>query len=141
MLNFDITLWIVVIEALILAFILNIILIRPIMETIEGRRSRFEALKSETERLLGEAERALKEYEARLAEARSRAQAEREALKAQAREEERRILGEATREAEAYKEKVLAEIGGQFESVRRRLSEEVAVFSKAMAEKILGRPL
>ncbi|MBX6422675.1 hypothetical protein [Thermosulfurimonas sp. F29] len=141
MLNFDITLWLTIIEALIFTFIFNALLIRPVMRTLEERRSRFEGLKSETETLLARAEESLRAYEEGLAEARSRAAAEREALRAKAREEERRILEEAAREAEAYKEKVFAEIQAQIESARKALSEQVEVFSRAMAEKILGRAL
>jgi len=141
MLNFDITLWLTIIQALILTFILNAILIRPIMQTLEERKRRFNALRGEIGALARKAEEALREYEESLAEARSRAQAERESLKAQGREEEREILGVATKEAEAYKERVLSEVRAQFEGVRKQLLEEVAVFSRAMAEKVLGRPL
>ncbi len=141
MLNFDITLWITIVQALILAFILNAILIRPIMRTIEERRARFEGIKAEIDRLAQGAEEALKEYERSLAEARSRAQAEREALKAKAREEEKKILEAANKEAEEYKAKVFAEIKSQFEAARKALSAQVEVFSKAMAEKVLGRAL
>lgn len=141
MLNFDITLWLTIIQALILTFILNAILIRPIMQTLEERKARFQAVKGEIDDLTRKGEEALREYERSLAEARSRAQAERESLKALAREEERKILGEATREAEAYKEKVLSEVRAQFEGVRKQLLGQVEVFSRAMAEKVLGRPL
>ncbi len=137
--KFDITLWITIVQALILTFILNSILIKPIMRTLEGRRAKFEGLKSEIDELSASAEKALKDYERGLAEARAKAQAEREALRAQGREEEKKILEAAMKEAEAYKEKALKELQAQLESVRKTLLGQVEVFSKAVAEKVLGR--
>ena len=141
MLNFDITLWLTIIEGIIFTFILNVILIRPIMRTMEERKSRFQGLQAETESLLAKAEESLKAYEQGLSEAHSRAMAEREALKLKAREEEKKILDAATKEAETYKEKVLSDIQTQIESARKALSAQIEVFSRAMVEKILGRAL
>ncbi len=141
MLSFDITLWIQIIEALILTAILNVILIKPVMQIFKDREQKFNGLRGDIERFTKGAEEALQQYQQRLNEARLEAARRREELKQQGKAEEKKILEAATKEAEQLKHQMLSQLSQQLQQVRQSLQAQVETFAMSIAQKLLGRSL
>ncbi len=141
MLSFDITLFIQIVEALIMTAILNVILIKPVMQILREREQKFEGLRGDIEKFTQEAENALKRYQERLNAARLEAAQRREELKQQGKAEERKILEAATREADQLKQQMLSQLSQQLEQTRKSLQSQVEGFAASIAEKLLGRSL
>ena len=80
-----------------------------------------------------------KELEENLVGARSEGYKEKENLKNAGLDEEKGMLQEATTRAEEQIGKAKEEIARSVVDARQSLENEVAVFSKELAEKILGR--
>ncbi len=139
MLKFDITLVIQIIEALILTFILNQILIKPIMSTIRERESQFQALEKKTQEYLSLAEEAIKRYQDELNKARMEGIQKRELFKEEARKFEKEILAKVTKEVEEYKAKWSQEFSKQLEQVRATLLGQKEYFANLIVERLLGR--
>ncbi len=139
MLKFDITLIVQIIEALLLAFILNFILIKPIMSFLEERRRQFKGIEEEVESLLGQAEEGLKNYQEALNEARREGMQKREALKEEARRIEKEELAKVLKEVEAQKREWENAFKREFERLREELMAQKEVFAQLISEKLLGR--
>ncbi|MFN4132266.1 MAG: hypothetical protein ACK4GE_04215 [Caldimicrobium sp.] len=141
MLKFDITLIVQIIEALILAVILNFILIKPIISFLEDRKRQFKGLEEEIEGLLREAEEGLKRYHEALNEARKEGIKKREALKEEARRLEKEELSKILKEVEAKKRDWESAFKKEFEKLRGELLAQKEIYAQLIAEKLLGRKL
>ena len=139
MINLDITLFIQIIEALIMTFILHQILIKPVMATIRERQNQFQALEKETEELLASAEEAIKRYQSELERARREGIQKREALKEEARKFERELIAKVMKEVEEYKTKWAQEFSQQLAQLRAKLMEQKEMFANLIVERLLGR--
>ncbi|MBA2848036.1 ATPase [Thermosulfuriphilus ammonigenes] len=141
MISLDITLWVQIVKILILTFILNAILIKPILRILREREEHFAGLEQDIQRFTESAEQLLENYNRRLAEARMEAGKKREELKLQAKQEEKSILEAATKEAEARKSELLSQVMKEIEGVRKALREQVEGFAAQIAQKLLGRSI
>jgi F-type H+-transporting ATPase subunit b len=135
----DYTLFLQLANFLFLLFILNIILFRPIRQILGKRKAEVDGLQDSVGELEGKANRFAGELEEGMASARKSGYQEKEGLKHQGQEEEKALLkeaaaasGERMGQARAAMEKKLAEARGVLET-------ELSLFSKELAEKILGR--
>ena len=124
---------------LILLFLLNKLLFKPIRSVLSERAGRIKGLSEEVERFQARAsdsERGIKEGRDA---SRKAGLAEKERLKAAAQEEERRLveeaLGASDRKVNDARKKVEASIA----SVREALGAQVAALSEEAASRILGR--
>ncbi|UZP69087.1 ATP synthase F0 subunit B [Desulfovibrio mangrovi] len=138
MINLDITLVIQLVNFLVVLFVLNALLIRPIREIIKQRQDKMSGLLGDAEQFVGSAEAKLKNYEAALTEARKNATAEREKVKEAALVQEAGILAKANQEAQAVisasREKVTADVAKAMETLKGQVG---ALAGKATA-KVLG---
>jgi len=139
MLKFDLTLLVQIIEAIVLAFLLNILLIKPVMATLEERRRQFEVLEKETEDLLREAEEGLKRYQEALHQARLEGAQRREALKEEARRQEKEELARVMKEIEAEKSAWERAFKDEYAKLREAILAQKDYFAGLMVEKLLGR--
>lgn len=139
MINFDITLFIQIGEALIMTFILYYILVKPIRSYIEERESHFQSLEKEIQDLLSSAEEAIKKYQEELNKARAEGIQKRELLKEEARKIEKELLSKTMKEIEEYKTKWAQEFSKHFEEVRKELINNVDYFTSLIVGKLLGR--
>jgi F-type H+-transporting ATPase subunit b len=135
----DYTLFLQLANFLFLLFILNIILYRPVRQILGKRKAEVDGLQNSVSELEGKANRFAGELEEGMASARKSGYQEKESLKSQGMEEEKALLkeaaaasGERMGQARAAMEKNLAEARGA-------LKTELSLFSKELAEKILGR--
>ncbi len=119
--------------------VLNGLIFKPFLRVIEEREERIEGAREDVERLtkLGDAD--MEQYQARMREARRKAQQEREALKSDGRDEERRLLAETRAQiAEGLGEKRNQISAAELEA-RRSLSADTEALTRQLVSKVLGR--
>ncbi|MEJ2023642.1 MAG: ATP synthase F0 subunit B [Deltaproteobacteria bacterium] len=139
MLQVDQSLLIQIVNFLVLVILLNIFLYRPIRRIIAQRGEEVGSLQSAIQEYQGKAEENEKGIQEQMVEARKEGFQVKESLKTEGLEQEKGILQKS---GSAVEEKISAarsKIEGQLKDVRKTLDDQVAVFSKDLAEKILGR--
>lgn len=135
----DYTLFLQVANFLFLLFILNIILYRPIRQILGKRKAEVDGLQHSVSELEGKASRFAGELEGSMAKARKTGYEEKETLKKQGLEEEKAVLKEAATASGERMGQARAEMGKKILEARGALEKELSLFSKELAEKILGR--
>ncbi len=139
MVELNITLVYQMVNFLILMFILNLLLYKPILSIIEKRQKTFDDSDSEIKRLNETIERKMAEYEDKVRQAKMKAV-----------EEKGEIVKEGTDKAKDILDDVRAEVPGMMEGFREKLDAEVSAarsflnskskeLSVEIAEKVLGR--
>ncbi len=139
MLQIDQSLLIQIVNFLVLVILLNIFLYRPIRRIIAQRGEEVGSLENTIQEYQGKAEENEKGIQEKMVEARKEGFQVKESLKTEGLEQEKGILQKS---GSAVEEKISAarsKIEGQLKDVRKTLDDQVAVFSKELAEKILGR--
>jgi len=139
MLQVDQSLLIQIVNFLVLVILLNIFLYRPIRRIIAQRGEEVGSLESAIQEYQGKAEENEKGIQEQMVEARKEGFQVKESLKTEGLEQEKGILQKS---GSAVEEKISAarsKIEGELKDVRKTLDDQVAVFSKDLAEKILGR--
>ena len=141
MVSLDYSLGIQIINFLLLIFILNLLLYKPILGLIEKRKKQFEESETEIKRLQTTVEEKMTAYEEKLRQA-----------KAAAIEQKNEIIRQGAEEARAVTDAVRAEIPGMMERFQTKMAVEIDAANKILAdhsrqlsveiaEKILGRSL
>jgi F-type H+-transporting ATPase subunit b len=139
--SLDYSLGIQIINFLLLIFILNILLFKPILGMIDKRKKQFEDSDAEVRRLQETVERKMADYEEKLRQA-----------KAAAVEQKNEIIRQGAEEAKAAIDAVRAQIPGMMEEFQARMDQEIGAartilaerstqLSIEIAEKVLGRSL
>ena len=141
MVSLDYSLGIQIVNFLLLIFILNLLLYKPILGMIDRRKRQLEEFEGEIKRLQQSVEQKMAAYEEKLRQA-----------KAAAVEQKNEIIGQGAEEAKTVIEGVRAELPGIMEHFRVKMDGEIAVARKILtdqsqklsveiAEKVLGRSL
>ena len=141
MVSLDYSLGIQIINFLLLIFILNVLLYKPILGMIDRRKKQFEDSEAEIRRLQETVEQKMAAYEEKLRQA-----------KATAVEQKNEIIRQGAEEAKTVIDAVRAEIPGMMEQFQTRMDGEIGAakniltdhsqqLSVQIAEKILGRSL
>jgi F-type H+-transporting ATPase subunit b len=139
--SLDYSLGIQIINFVLLIFILNVLLYKPLLGMIDRRKKQFEASESEVLRLQETVEQKMAIYEEKLRQA-----------KAAASEQKNEIISQGTEEAKSVIEAVRVEIPGLMEQFQARMESEIGEarqiltdqsrkLSIEIAEKVLGRSL
>lgn len=139
--NLDQTLIIQMINFLVLLWILNRFLYKPILKILDDRKARIQASEGEVEELKARASEQWDSYQRQLQEARIEANAEKERIKAQGAEAERRLLEEARAEGSRLVEDSRKMIQEEVSKARDLLKAQASAVASEMASKILGRSL
>jgi F-type H+-transporting ATPase subunit b len=124
---------------ILLIFILNAVLYKPIRNILIERKKRMQGAQEAIEGAKQRAEEAGQTFKIKIGDARLKGHQEKEALKQAGQEEEKRLLDEINQRAQAELETVRAQIAKDTQSARDKLKGEIEAFSAAIAEKILGR--
>ncbi len=135
----DYTLFLQLANFLFLLFILNIILYKPVRQILGKRKAEVDGLQQSVSELEGKASRFAGELEEDKAKARKTGYQEKENLKSQGLEEEKALLKEASTASGERLGQAKAELGKKLAEARGALDTELSLFSKELAEKILGR--
>jgi F-type H+-transporting ATPase subunit b len=124
---------------IILIFILNIVLYRPIRKILSERKAKFDNLEQGIEMFNKDALEKEDAFARGIKEARANGVKEKEALIAEATEEEKQIINEINEKAQADLAGVREKISADTDSVRTALQAQIDDFANAIGEKILGR--
>jgi F-type H+-transporting ATPase subunit b len=135
----DYTLFLQLANFLFLLFILNIILYRPVRQILGKRKAEVDGLQRSVSELEGNANRFAGELEEGMAKARKAGYQEKENLKNQGLEEEKSLLKEAASASGERMGQARTEMEKKLLEARGALAKELSLFSKELAEKILGR--
>jgi len=141
MLKLDISLIYQIINFLVLLFLLNIVLYRPIRNIIQKRKEEMDRLERAMEEYRARAQDSAREIEEGMVLARKEGFREKEDIKQEGVEEEKSILAEAMAKAGEKVHAGKAEIEAKIEEVRKELESQVASFSAELVSKILGRSI
>ncbi len=135
----DYTLFLQLANFLFLLFILNIILYRPVRQIVGKRKAEIDGLQHSVSELEGNADRFAEELEESKAKARRMGNQEKETLKHQGLEEIKTLLKEAASASGERMGQGRREMEKKLLEARGALEKELNLFSKELAEKILGR--
>jgi F-type H+-transporting ATPase subunit b len=124
---------------ILLIFILNAILYKPIRNSLIERKKKIQGAEEAIEGAKRSADEAGQTFKTKMGDAKMKGHQEKEALKQAGQEEEKRLVAEINQKAQAELEAVRAQIAKDAESARGQLKGEIKAFSAAIAEKILGR--
>lgn len=139
MIDLNSTLLIQMINFLILIFVLNIILYKPIMKVIDARKKRVEESKETVGSFDDLIEQKVADYEETLRQARVDAMNQREEIKNEGVEAGKKILADTRDEVTAMIQDFKAKIAAEKEQARRTLQERTQEIAREISEKVLGR--
>ena len=141
MLDINYTLVIQLGNFLLLLFLLNIFLYRPIRRILAQRNEEVNSLQKMIEDYQNSSEQNEKGIEENMIQARKEGFGEKENLRGQGQKEEQGILEEVSAKVEEKMGKTKEEMESKMAAVRKALQDQTAAFSMELAEKILGRSI
>lgn len=141
MIEVDKTLLIQVVNFLVLMFVLNIILYKPIMKIMDSRQKRIDDANEEVRELDETVQRKVADYEERLRRARAEAMEQREAIKNEGTEKATEIIGQARAEVGEMIQGFKARVAAEKEEARQALRRQTRHLALEISEKVLGRSI
>ena len=141
MISVDITLLIHIVNMIVLMFVLNAILYKPVLGMLDQRARKMAALNDEVAQYEETARQRRAELEHKMREASSRAKKALDGARFQAQAAGAEKLAVIRKESDSTKAKQLTDLRSQIEVARKELQANAAGFAQAMASKILGRSL
>jgi F-type H+-transporting ATPase subunit b len=135
----DISLVYQMINFLVLLFMLNLVLYKPIRKVLLERKAKVESLEDGVERASADLDSQKDSYKSGLKEARSKGLKEKEIFVAAASKEELEIIDQINKKAQANLAQIKEQVASETEQARKALEGEVEAYAKAIGEKILGR--
>lgn len=135
----DFTLLIQIINFLLLIFILNMVLYKPIRNIIRKREEEFNNLSSLIEQVKNEVYEKERKMQELIIQARKLGFVEKESLKEEAANYEKELLKETYETVTKKLTTAKEELQEKLQHIQKELEKDVAIFSKEVAERILGR--
>jgi F-type H+-transporting ATPase subunit b len=139
MVDINWTVWVQIVNFLVLIFILNKVCFKPIRKILLARKEKIDGLNGSIDATSKEAQEKDKAFGQRLKEARSKGQAEKEALMQAASDEEKAIIAKINDKAREDLAAIKDQITKDTDAVKSALEKEVDSFADAITQKILGR--
>lgn len=141
MIALDYTLFVQIINFLVLVFLLNMVLFRPIRRVIQARQARMAEFEEDIGELGDNQQGILGEVDAQMAAARREGLGMREALRQEGSQDESTILDQVKKEVDEEWTRVEAKIKKDVAAARDALQAQAQDFATALSAKILGRKL
>ncbi len=141
MIDIDWTMFAQLINFLLLVFLLNVVLFKPIRTCIRDRQARMLAQEADINLLLDQGRSLEDEIKEKLAEARREGAGARENLKQEGAQAEISLLEEVKRQVEVEWATVEKKIKSDMAKARASLQTQAQSFAHLLATKILGREL
>jgi len=141
MIDIDWTMFAQLINFLLLVFLLNVVLFRPIRAIIRDRQAKLLAQEAEINLLSDQGRSVEDEIREKLAEARRAGAGARENLKQEGAQAEATLLEEVKRQVEMEWATVEKKIKADMAKAREALQTQTQSFAQLLATKILGREL
>jgi F-type H+-transporting ATPase subunit b len=128
-----------IVNFLVLIFVLNIVLYKPIRKILKERKTKVDGLSQGIESASRQAEEKDQAFNQGIRDARSQGQKEKETMIQEAAREEREITGRIMDQAREDLTAVKSKITKDVEAVKAALERDVDAFADAITQKILGR--
>jgi F-type H+-transporting ATPase subunit b len=141
MIDIDWTLYAQIINFLLLVFLLNVVLFRPIRNALRDRQAKLLAQEAEINLLADHNKTLEEEILEELAAARRAGAEARETLKQEGAQAEATLLDEVKRQVEVEWATVEKKIKADMAKARKSLQTQAQTFAQLLATKILGREL
>ena len=141
MITVDITLVIHIINMIVLMFVLNAILYKPVLGILEKRQGKLDALSNDVEQFEQNARHRQAEVDKKMRQASAKAKKALDGARSEAQAAGAEKVAAIRQEADGEKEKQLTEVQAQVDAARKELLDNVTGFAQEMAGKILGRSL
>ena len=141
MINVDLSLFVQIVNFLLLLLLMNIFLYKPIRKILIRRNEETSSLEGNIEDYQNRSDQDEKSIEEGLILARKIGYKEKESLKGQGLDAEKDVLQKAGSSAEEKIGKAKKELEKKMVDVRKALGDQVNSFSEELAEKILGRSI
>jgi F-type H+-transporting ATPase subunit b len=141
MIDIDWTLYANIINFLLLVFLLNVVLFRPIRNGIKVRQAKMLAQETDINLLADQGRSLEDEIKEKLAAARRDGAGARETLKQEGAQAEATLLEEVKRQVELEWATVEKKIKADMAKARTSLQKQVQSFAQLLATKIMGREL
>ncbi len=135
----DLTVIWVIFFVLLSAFIMDRLILKPILRVIDERETAVKSARELAERGAAEAQAAVAEYEARTSAARAELYRQMDETRRQALERRTALLGETRRHAEAQITEATGRVRQQADTARAQLERDAAVLAGSIVERVLGR--
>lgn len=135
----DISLFVQIANFLIIIWVLNIILYRPIRKILIERKEKITSLEQNVEKLNEDAAGKDEAFLSGIKDARAKGLKEKEVLLKEGAEEEQKIVEQINQKAQTNLAEVREKIAKDAQDVRTSLNKEIDTFANAISEKILGR--
>lgn len=141
MVSIDYTALVQIVNFVLLMFILNTLLYKPIMGVIEKRKEQMEKSDGEVKRLRQEVEQKLAEYEEKVRLAKLEAMEQRNALVKEGADLAKSTIDAVRSEIPILMEQFNAKMSGEVDAARAILHSQSRKISLEIAEKVLGRSI
>ncbi len=141
MIDIDWTLYAQIINFLLLVYLLNVVLFRPIRNALRDRQAKMLAQEAEINLMADQGRSLDEEIKEKLAAARREGAGAREALKQEGAQAEATLLEEVKRQVEVEWATVEKKIKADMAKARKSLDAQAKTFAQLLATKILGREL
>ena len=141
MVSLDYSLGIQIINFILLIFILNLLLYKPILGLIEKRKKQFEESETEIKRLQTTVEEKMAAYEEKLRQAKTAAIEQKNEIIRQGAEEARVVTDAVRAEVPGMMEQFQTKMAVEIDAAKKVLADDSRQLSVEIAEKILGRSL
>ncbi len=141
MITTDITLLFQIVNMVVLMFILNGVLYKPIRRVLRERAAKMRGMEEDIAKFERNARLRQEEVDAKMAKASGKAKAALDAARAEGQQAGDQRLAAIKAEADSTREAKLAELKAEINGARTALQENLQGFANDMAGKILGRSL
>ncbi|PID41794.1 MAG: hypothetical protein CR981_02935 [Proteobacteria bacterium] len=141
MIDMDITLVIQIVNMIVLMFLLNGVLYKPVKKILKERSEKLQRMQRDVAQFEKNARLRQEEVDARMAKASAKAKAALDEARAAAQAAGDEKMASIKEEVASFKEKELAQIRSQIDEARKGLQANLDGFATDMAGKILGRSL
>lgn len=135
----DWTVAIQIVNFLLILWILNRMLYRPIRNILRQRKEKMDGLELSIQTYNDDAEEKDKAFAAGIKEARAKGLKEKEAMLQDAAEEEKKIIAKVNEKAQAELADIRQKISQEAQTAKSALQTRVAEFADDICQKILGR--
>lgn len=139
MIELNWTFFVQVLNFLVLMFILNKILYKPILKVLDERDERIVGGREKAKELISESDTILSSYNGKLQVAKIEALGTKNTARKEASDEANVIIAEARGKAEGIISQVQQDMAREIERVKKELEPEVGIMAATIAQQILGR--
>jgi F-type H+-transporting ATPase subunit b len=141
MVSIDSTLFYQIVNFLLLIYILNVLLYKPILKILDERKKKLQGSEDEIKALQQTVEQKTAEYEEKIRLAKLEAMSQRNEIQKEGAEEGKKIIDGAKEDIAKMMEDFKVKMAGEMDEARLILNTQSRAISLEIAEKVLGRSL